>query len=65
MSTDNTHTKYLQGRDKKAWQTYKEAYVAQKKFETFMDSISPKGKNKKSGRQDIPINAKKKINKKQ
>ena len=57
MSTDNTHTKYLQGRDKKAWQNYKEAYDAQKKFETFMESISPKNKGK-SGRHDIPINKK-------
>ena len=58
MSTDNTHTKYLQGNDKKAWQSYKEAYVAQRKFETFMDSISSKNK-RKSGRHDIPLKDKK------
>ena len=29
MAVDNTHTKYLKGNDKKAWNGYKEAYEAQ------------------------------------
>ena len=39
MAVDNTHTKYLRGTDKKAWQNFKEAYEAQKKLERFFSSI--------------------------
>jgi len=39
MAVDNTHTKYLRGTDKKAWQNFKEAYEAQKKLERFFNSI--------------------------
>ena len=39
MSIDNTHTKYLKGADKKAWNNYKEAYEATRKLENFMDSF--------------------------
>lgn len=36
MSLDNTHTKYLKGRDKKAWNAYKDALESQRKLENFM-----------------------------
>lgn len=36
MAIDNTHTKYLRGSDKKAWNNYKEALEAQKKLESFL-----------------------------
>ena len=39
MAVDNTHTKYLRGTDKKAWQNFKEAYEAQKKLERFFNSM--------------------------
>ena len=40
MAIDNTHTKYLKGADKKAWNNFKEAYEAQKKLETFINSFT-------------------------
>lgn len=36
MSVDNTHTKYLKGRDKKAWNNYSEALKAQAKLDSFL-----------------------------
>ena len=39
MSIDNTHTKYLKGKDKKAWEGYKEAYKAQKSLEGFLGNF--------------------------
>lgn len=39
MAVDNTHTKYLKGRDKKAWNNYKEALEAQQKMNNFMESF--------------------------
>ena len=39
LSIDNTHTKYLKGKDKKAWTNFKEAYECQKKFDNFFDSF--------------------------
>lgn len=39
MAVDNTHTKYLKGRDKKAWNNYKEALEAQQKINNFMESF--------------------------
>ena len=36
MASDNTHTKYLKGKDKKVWNNYKEALEAQKNVEDFM-----------------------------
>ena len=44
MAIDNTHTKYLHGSDKKAWNNYKEALEPQKKLENFGKSIT-KGLN--------------------
>jgi hypothetical protein len=40
MAVDNTHTKYLRGADKKAWNDYKAAYEAQKKLENFMNGFN-------------------------
>ena len=39
MTVDNTHTKYLKGRDKKAWNKYKEALEAHRKMENYLDSL--------------------------
>lgn len=39
MAVDNTHTKYLKGADKKAWNNYKDAYDAMQRAESFMDSL--------------------------
>ena len=58
MAIDNTHTKYLKGSDKKAWNNYKEAYEAQSKFESFLSGFDTK--NLGEGRQDIPLNKKNK-----
>ena len=33
MAVDNTHTKYLKGKDKKVWNNFKDAYEAQKKLD--------------------------------
>ena len=55
MSVDNTHIKYLKGNDKKAWNSYKETYEAQKKLENFMAGLSVP-KNLKAGEVvDIPM----------
>lgn len=39
MAIDNTHTKYLQGNDKKAWNNYAEALKSQKKLDNFMSGL--------------------------
>ncbi len=39
MAVDNTHTKYLKGNDKKAWNNYAEAYKAQSKLDNFLDGM--------------------------
>ena len=64
MAVDNTHTKYLKGTDKKAWNNYKEAYEANKQLETFMGGL---GANKlKAGEEmEIPVNKGKKKKKKE
>ena len=55
MAVDNTHTKYLRGTDKKAWQNFKEAYEAQKKLERFFNSIGAP-KNLAAGEEmEIPM----------
>ena len=40
MAVDNTHTKYLRGADKKAWNNYAEALKAQSKLEKFMNGFN-------------------------
>ena len=40
MAVDNTHTKYLKGADKKAWNNYAEALKAQSKLDNFFGSLN-------------------------
>lgn len=55
MAVDNTHTKYLKGTDKKAWENYKEAYEAQRKLEGFFNKIGAP-KDLKAGEElEIPV----------
>ena len=58
MAVDNTHTKYLKGKDKKAWNGYKEAYEAQNKLENFINGLKPQRKLKKGEVVDIPLRKK-------
>lgn len=54
MAIDNTHTKYLKGIDKKAWNGYKDALEAQKKLENFFSGL--RIPNLKEGEEyEIPI----------
>lgn len=39
MAVDNTHTKYLKGSDKKAWEKYKAELEAQEKNIAFLNSF--------------------------
>ena len=65
MAIDNTHTKYLKGTDKKAWNNYKDAYEAQKQLEKFMGGLGIP-KNLKAGEEiEIPVNKGKKKKKKE
>lgn len=59
LAVDNTHTKYLKGRDKKAWEGYGETLKAQNKLENFLNSKLPNG----NGEWEAPVkNNKKKKN---
>ena len=40
MAVDNTHTKYLKGKDKKVWNNFKDAYEAQKKLDNLFGGFS-------------------------
>ena len=40
MAVDNTHTKYLKGSDKKAWNNYSEALKAQNKLDNFFGGMN-------------------------
>ena len=40
MAIDNTHTKYLKGSDKKAWNNYGEALKAQNKLDNFLGGLN-------------------------
>ena len=65
MAVDNTHTKYLKGKDKKAWGNYQEALKAQLKLEGFLGGL--KAPKLKAGEEfEIPVNKKatKKLKKK-
>jgi len=58
MAVDNTHTKYLKGADKKAWNNYSEALKTQKKLENFVDGlfVSNKIPQLKEGEEfEIPV----------
>ena len=54
MAIDNTHTKYLRGSDKNAWNNYKEALEAQKKLESFLGKF--KAPHLKEGEEyEVPV----------
>ena len=40
MAVDNTHTKYLKGADKKAWENYMEAFKAQKSLDSLFNGFN-------------------------
>ncbi len=40
LAVDNTHTKYLKGRDKRVWENYKSALESQKKLDNLFDSFN-------------------------
>lgn len=40
LECDNTHVKYLKGKDKKIWENYKSIIKAQSELETFIDSMT-------------------------
>ena len=64
IAVDNTHTKYLKGRDKKAWNNYGEAYKAQTKLANFFSRINVP--DLKAGEEfEIPVHGKKPSKKKQ
>jgi hypothetical protein len=52
MSVDNTHTKYLKGKNKKVWEAYKEALKAQNNLESVFNSFKVP-KNLKEGEEFI------------
>ena len=58
MAVDNTHTKYLKGNDKKAWENYKEAYEAQKKLDNYMSGLNAPMNLKEGEVYDIPVKKK-------
>ena len=63
MAVDNTHTKYLHGSDKKAWQNYKEALEAQHKLDNFLSGMNMPKMNLKAGEVvDIPMRPRKNKN---
>lgn len=63
MAIDNTHTKYLKGADKKAWNNYGEAIKAQSKLDNFISGLNiPKLANGEEF--DIPVSKKNNKNKK-
>jgi len=58
MAVDNTHTKYLKGKDKKVWNNLGEAYKAQDGLENFMRGLG--AKNLGEGEEyEVPVKQKK------
>lgn len=55
MAVDNTHTKYLQGADKKAWNNFKDAYKAQNDFENFFGKLGAPKDLKAGEEYEIPV----------
>ena len=39
LECDNTHVKYLKGKDKRIWENYKSIIKAQNEFEAFMKEL--------------------------
>ena len=65
MAVDNTHTKYLHGSDKKAWNGYKDALESQRKLDNFADSLFGKMPVLKEGEEfEIPVRKNNKNNNK-
>lgn len=58
MAVDNTHTKYLKGADKKAWNDFKTAYDAQQKLENFMYGLGVHDDLKEGEEIEIPVRRK-------
>lgn len=64
MAIDNTHTKYLKGSDKKAWNNYAEALKAQTKLDNFFGGLDVP--DLKAGEEyEVPVRGNKKGKKKQ
>ena len=40
LAIDNTHTKYLHGAEKKAWNNYADALKAQRNFDKFVNGLN-------------------------
>jgi len=40
LECDNTHVKYLKGKDKRIWENYKSIIKEQNKFEAFLNSMT-------------------------
>jgi hypothetical protein len=60
MSVDNTHIKYLKGKNKKVWKDYGDAIKATKQYDNFFDNITKGVPNLNEGEEyDIPIRKKK------
>ena len=58
MSIDNTHTKYLKGKDKKAWEGYKDAKKSEQKLQNWLSGFNIP--DLKEGEEyEIPLNNKK------
>jgi len=47
MAMDNTHVKYLEGKDKQIWENYQKLLKAQEKFDAFMELGARKNNIKK------------------
>ena len=60
MAVDNTHTKYLKGTDKKAWNDYKGAYEAQQKYDNFLSGLGNIPQLKEGEEFEIPVRKNKK-----
>lgn len=61
MAIDNTHTKYLKGADKSAWNNYGDIVKAQKKLENYFESFNvPKLKAGEEYEVPVPKRTKKK-----
>ena len=58
MAVDNTHTKYLKGADKKAWNDFKAAYDAQQKLENFISGFGVHDDLKEGEEIEIPVRRK-------
>ena len=58
LAIDNTHTKYLRGADKKAWENYGKALKAQSKFENFISGLNAP-RLKEGEEYEIPMKKKK------